>query len=377
MTSRPSSRRERGRSLAIPKGSRLSASPEPTPRTKRPPVRWSRVSAVWAREAGWRRMTSVTPMPSRMSRVAAAAAATTGTGSNQMWGLGWVAAPAARGRASRSTAGTSAAGGRPTRWRRTPAARAAGPPPAPRRRAGAPRPSPTAPDRGAPWRATYSAAVGPPTPAGGGPGVLMVAAPELRARVDGDLGDDRPAVAGPSRRARQVHDQGGAPHPGLGARQHRVGRGGERPGADRLGDARDHPLAGRARGLGGAVARAQPRAARREHQVRGPGGVADRLQQRRQAVAVIGDDLALHHLRPGLLDRAGQPGPRAVLALAAGGAVRHRDDGHAEGHRLRRGPAAAESGRDRGAVIGARPWSSRRGAGRRSSMPGSMPFTRS
>ena len=65
---------------------------DPTPSTKRPPVRWSSVRAVCARDAGWRRTRSVTPMPSLTSRVAAAAAATTGTGSNQTCGLRWPAA---------------------------------------------------------------------------------------------------------------------------------------------------------------------------------------------------------------------------------------------------------------------------------------------
>ena len=91
-TCRPSSRRPSGLRLAMPNGARLSASPAPTPRTKRPPVRWSRVSAVWASDAGWRRTMSVTPMPRRTSRVEPAAAATTGTGSNHTWGLTWPAA---------------------------------------------------------------------------------------------------------------------------------------------------------------------------------------------------------------------------------------------------------------------------------------------
>ena len=89
---RPSSSRDSGRRLRRPNGVRLSASPVPTPRTKRPPVMWSRVRAVWASDAGWRRTMSVTPMPRRTSRVAPAAAATTGTGSNHTCGLAWPAA---------------------------------------------------------------------------------------------------------------------------------------------------------------------------------------------------------------------------------------------------------------------------------------------
>ena len=159
------------------------------------------MSAVWAREAGWRRMTSVTPMPSRMSRVAAAAAATTGTGSNQMWGLGWVAACGTRSGVQIDS------GNQCSRWS---AHQMASNPCCSRRWAAASTASAggrTAPiaDSSRPGCAmarNLLRGCGASNARGWRAGVLMVAAPELRARVDGDLGDDRPAVAGPSRRAR-------------------------------------------------------------------------------------------------------------------------------------------------------------------------------
>src|SRR6266511_2337163 len=60
-----SSRRDTCPANESPYGSTFSRSPAPIPSTNRPCDRWCSVSAAWAISAGWRRMASVTAVPTR------------------------------------------------------------------------------------------------------------------------------------------------------------------------------------------------------------------------------------------------------------------------------------------------------------------------
>ena len=77
----PSARRLTGREKSTPYGTTFMRSPEPSPRTARPCVRWSSVRAMLATMAGWRRSRSVTTTPTRIRLVWLPTAAIISSGS--------------------------------------------------------------------------------------------------------------------------------------------------------------------------------------------------------------------------------------------------------------------------------------------------------
>ena len=79
MTSTPSTRRRTVRSVGKPRAATCSSAgaPRPTPTVSRPPDRRSSDAISFASRTGWRRVITMTAMPSRTSRVTAAAYAST------------------------------------------------------------------------------------------------------------------------------------------------------------------------------------------------------------------------------------------------------------------------------------------------------------
>ena len=275
--------------------------------------------AVWASDAGWRRTRSVTPMPSRTSRVAAGR-----RGDHRHRVEPHVRAapgpprPGAPGPASRSRGGTSAAGGRPTRSRRSPAARGAGPPSTTASAGGRTAPIADSSRPGvAAMAANYSAGGGAPTAAGGPAGWSPPRSCDAAWAATGAT-TSQPSRAPPGEPG-QVHDQRRPRTPASPRESIAWGVTAREPGPQRLGDAGHQALAGRA-SWPPACGRAGPRPVPPVVRMRSgaSGGVAEGLA----SSAVRPSRVVGHHARgapprpPPASTASASAGPGAVLALA-------------------------------------------------------------
>ena len=130
-------------------------------------------------------------------------------------------------------------------------------------------------------------------------------------------------VAAAAGRTGQVDDEGAPDHARDPARKEAVRRLGDRIGAEGLRDPGSLALQHGARRLGRHVARCEPRAAGREHELGGRGELLDR---RGDLVGLVGHDAPLDLVAVSAQELVEQVAAR-ILRRAARDAVRHRQDG--------------------------------------------------